>query len=227
MSESISPTPTATRSWSAVLLDLDGTVTDSAPGIIDSLKHTFTTLGLPVPNDDELTLFVGPPLTDTMRMHGGFNDDETMHAIDVYREHYANHALHAPVFPGMAGLIEALGMSDIPLSLATSKPELLATKILEHHGLAQHFDVIVGASEDETRSAKSDIVAEALRRLRERGVDVSNPVMVGDRGYDALGAAVNDVPTIMVEWGYGSPLEAGEAMAVVHSIDQLRARLLG
>ncbi|WP_281883467.1 HAD hydrolase-like protein [Agromyces rhizosphaerae] len=209
-----------------MLLDLDGTVTDSAPGIIASLKHTFTTLGLPVPNDDELTLFVGPPLADTMRMHGGFNDHETMHAVDVYRDHYAGHALHAPVFPGMAGLIETLGMSSVPLSLATSKPESLATKILEHHGLAQHFDVICGASEDESRAAKSDIVAEALRRLRQQGADVSSPVMVGDRGYDAIGAAVNDVPTIMVEWGYGSPLEAGEAMAVVHSIDQLRALLL-
>ncbi|WP_353808221.1 HAD hydrolase-like protein [Agromyces sp. SYSU T00194] len=227
MSDTVPPTPTVTRSWSAVLLDLDGTVTDSAPGIIDSLKHTFTTLGLPVPNDEELTLFVGPPLTDTMRMHGGFNEDETMHAIDVYREHYANHALHAPVFPGMAGLIAAIDAAGVPLSLATSKPESLAAKILEHHGLAQHFDVICGASEDETRSAKSDIVAEALRRLRERGVDLSRPVMVGDRGYDAIGAAVNDVPTIMVEWGYGSPLEAGEAMSVVHSIDQLRGLLLG
>ena len=87
--------------------------------------------------------------------------------------------------------------------------------------------VITGASDDETRSTKADVVAEALRRLQEQGVDTANAVMVGDRGYDILGAAAHGLPTILVEWGYGSPEEAGEAFAVVHSADQLRGLLLG
>ena len=99
--------------------------------------------------------------------------------------------------------------------------------MLEHAGLTQYFTVITGASDDEELSTKADVVREALRRLREGGVDVSNPVMVGDRGYDTLGAGANGVPTILVEWGYGSPAEAGDAMAVVHSTDQLRNLLLG
>ncbi|MGO7983551.1 HAD family hydrolase, partial [Rhizobium johnstonii] len=76
------------------------------------------------------------------------------------------------------------------------KTELLATRILEHLGLAQYFTVITGATEDESRSSKADIVAEALRRLNDLGVDTSRSVMVGDRGYDALGAAAHGVPTL-------------------------------
>jgi phosphoglycolate phosphatase len=71
------------------------------------------------------------------------------------------------------------------------------------------------------------VVAEALRRLQARGVDTTDAVMVGDRGYDILGASAHGVPTVLVEWGYGSPAEAGDALAVVHSADQLRGLLLG
>jgi phosphoglycolate phosphatase len=103
----------------------------------------------------------------------------------------------------------------------------MARRVLDHADLSQYFDVIAGATDDEERSTKADVVAEALRRLQEKGVDTGNAVMVGDRGYDTLGAAANGVPTILVEWGYGSPAEASDAMAVVHSADQLRNLLLG
>ncbi|BDZ54655.1 hypothetical protein GCM10025870_17280 [Agromyces marinus] len=130
------------------------------------------------------------------------------------------------MFPGVEGVIRSLHAAGMPIALATSKPESMARRVLEHVGLDGYFTVIAGASEDEERSTKADVVAEALRRLRAHGVDVSDPVMVGDRGYDTLGAAAHDVPTILVEWGYGSPAEAGDAFAVVHSADQLRSALL-
>jgi phosphoglycolate phosphatase len=99
--------------------------------------------------------------------------------------------------------------------------------VLHHAHLTQYCRVIRGARDDEELSTKADVVAEALRRLQAKGIDTTDAVMVGDRGYDTLGAAANGVPTIMVEWGYGSPAEAGDAMAVVHSADQLRSLLLG
>jgi phosphoglycolate phosphatase len=135
--------------------------------------------------------------------------------------------LRSPVFPGVAGVLQRLHAAGIPIALATSKPESMARAVLDHAGLSQYFSVITGASEDEELSTKADIVAEALRRLNEHGVDTTNTVMVGDRGYDTLGAGANGVPTILVEWGYGSPAEAADAMAVVHSTDQLRNLLLG
>ena len=215
------------RTWSAVLFDLDGTIVDSASDITASLAHMFTELGVDVPSDDILRSYVGPPLLDSLRLTAGFDDAEAWEALNVYRDHYADHVLRSPVFPGVAGVLERLHAAGVPVALATSKPESMAREVLDHAGLTQYFTVITGASDDEELSTKADVVREALRRLRESGVDVSNPVMVGDRGYDTLGAGANGVPTILVEWGYGSPAEASDAMAVVHSTDQLRNLLLG
>ncbi len=220
--------PTLTRTWSAILFDLDGTITDSAPAITSSLARTFALLGLPVPSYAELLAFVGPPLLDAFRDYAGMTPDEALEALAVYRADYQGAAsLDTAVYPGVAGLLQRIHEAGIPLALATSKPELNAITILTHFDLAKYFTVIVGASEDESRSAKADIVAEALHRLGVSGADLSAPVMVGDRGYDAEGAAANGVPTILVEWGYGSPAEATAATAVVHSADQLGKLLLG
>jgi len=215
------------RTWSAVLFDLDGTIVDSASDITASLAHMFTALGLDVPSDDVLRSYVGPPLLDSLRLTAGFDDAEAWEALNVYRDHYADHVLRSPVFPGIAGVLERLHAAGVPVALATSKPESMAREVLDHAGLTRYFTEITGASDDEELSTKADVVREALRRLREQGIDVSNPVMVGDRGYDTLGAGANGVPTILVEWGYGSPAEASDAMAVVHSTDQLRNLLLG
>lgn len=222
-----SPTLSPTRTWSAVLFDLDGTIIDSATDITGSLAHMFAEMGATVPSDEELRAYVGPPLLDSLRMTAGFSDAEAWEALHVYRDHYGEHVLRSPVFPGVAGVLERLHAAGVPVALATSKPETMARKVLDHAGLTEYFDVITGASDDEARSTKADVVAEALRRLQLQGVDTSNSVMVGDRGYDTLGALANGVPTILVEWGYGSPAEAGDAMAVVHSADQLRGLLLG
>ena len=220
--------PTLTRTWSAILFDLDGTITDSAPAITSSLAHTFELLGRPVPPVSELLAYVGPPLLAAFREYGGMTRDEADAALVVYRAHYSGEAsLDTAIYPGVAGLLERIHAAGIPLALATSKPEQNAIKILNHFDLAKYFTVIVGASEDEVRSAKADIVKEALVRLAAAGADLSAPVMVGDRSYDAEGAAANDVPAILVEWGYGSPAEAAAATAVVHSADQLGKLLLG
>jgi phosphoglycolate phosphatase len=209
-----------------VLFDLDGTIIDSASEIMDSLAHMFAQMGVPVPDRETLRSYVGPPLLDSLRMTAGFSDVDSWEALNVYRDHYDDHLLHSPVFPGVEGVLRSLQAAGLPIALATSKPESMARAVLAHTGLDHYFTVIAGASDDEERSTKADVVAEALRRLNELGVDTSASVMVGDRGYDTLGAAAHDVPTIMVEWGYGSPAEAGDALAVVHSADQLRGLLI-
>lgn len=221
-------TPIVTRTWTCVLFDLDGTLTDSAPGITGSLVRTFEELGLPVPTPAELVEYVGPPLLDSLEKFAGMTEAEARAALTVYRSHYAEHgAFDSAVFPGIRGLLQRLHAAGIPLALATSKPESQATRILEHFGLAEFFTVITGASEDESRSAKADVVEEALRRLTAAGVELDHTVMVGDRQYDVEGAGAHGLPTILVEWGYGSPAEAAGAIAVVHSADQLSTLLLG
>ncbi|KQQ06149.1 MULTISPECIES: HAD hydrolase-like protein [unclassified Rathayibacter] len=215
------------RTWSCILFDLDGTITDSAPGITGTLVDTFVELGRPVPLPVELLAYVGPPLLDAFRELGGMSVDEAQGALAVYRRRYnAGGLFDSSVYAGVPEILARIAEAGIPLSLATSKPESAATRVLEHYGLAQYFTVICGASEDEVRSAKADVVEEALRRLRALGVDLSSPVMVGDREHDVHGAAAHGIPTIMVEWGYGSPVEAVGTIALVSEPHELEALLL-
>ncbi|WP_344751900.1 HAD hydrolase-like protein [Gryllotalpicola koreensis] len=216
------------RSWSCVLFDLDGTLTDSAPGIMRSLERMFEAIGRPVHTEDELKAYVGPPLVTALRAREDFTEAEAAHALEVYRGFAEESDLvDNAVFPGILGLLQSLQADGVPVATATSKPTSRARRILDHFGLTEYFTFIGGASDDETRAEKADVIAYTLAELEKLGVDTSRPVMVGDRFYDVEGASANDVPTIMVEWGYGSPAEAKGALAVVHSIDQLRSLLLG
>ncbi|MFO7691335.1 MAG: HAD hydrolase-like protein [Cryobacterium sp.] len=220
--------PTLTRTWSAILFDLDGTITDSAPAITSALARTFALLGRPVPSISALHAYVGPPMIAAFQEYSGMTLDESVAATELFRSEYSGAAaLDTAVFPGMIGLLERIHAAGIPLALATSKPEATAREILHHFDLTRYFTAIVGASADETRSTKADIVGEALAQLTSSGANMSAPVLIGDRVYDALGAAAHDVPAILVEWGYGSPSEATDATAVVHSTDQLGKLLLG
>ena len=214
--------------FSCILFDLDGTIVDSAPGITATLAYTFEQLGLPIPSPAELVAYVGPPILDSFRDLAGFTPEQSQQALDIYRPKYLSTGVfNASVYPGVPEVLEAIRASGTPLSLATSKPETPATLILQHYDLLKYFDVITGASDDEKRSAKADVVEEALIRLRAFGADVSRPVMVGDRSHDVHGAAAHDVPTIFVRWGYGSPAEEVGTIAVADDAAELRRLLLG
>lgn len=214
--------------YSVILVDLDGTIVDSAPGILESLRFTYRELGLAVPSTEELMRWVGPPIMDSFRDLAHLDAEESARALAVYREHYiVNGAITSPVFRGVPEVLRAIHDAGIPTSLATSKPEAPATLILEKAGLADLFTIITGASADEVRSAKTDVVAEALARLDARGVDLSRPVMVGDRIHDVEGAAERGVPSIGVAWGYGTPDEFVDAIAIAQTPAELRDLLLG
>jgi phosphoglycolate phosphatase len=212
--------------YTAVLFDLDGTIVDSAPGITATLAHTLEAMGEPVPTPAELLAWVGPPIMDSFRDLGGFDLPEAQRALEIYRAKYITEGVFdATVYPGVEGVLRAISEARIPLSLATSKPETPATLVLEHYGLAHYFDELTGASDDEARSRKADVVAEALRRLAADGADLSRPVMIGDRIHDIHGAGEHQVPTIYVTWGYGSPGEAAGAVAITDTPEQLLALL--
>ncbi|RIJ49639.1 HAD family hydrolase [Clavibacter lycopersici] len=218
---------TGSAPWSCILFDLDGTITDSAPGITAQLAKTLVFMGLPVPSPAHLLEYVGPPILDSFRDLAGMDDDAQQRALAHYREGYAGGGVFdSSVYAGVPEVLRAIHAAGIPLSLATSKPESQARRVLDHYGLTDLFTEICGASEDEVRSAKADVIEEALRRLRAAGVDLGNVVMVGDREHDVLGAAAHGIPTVMVDWGYGGPAEAAGTIAVVETAAELEARLL-
>jgi phosphoglycolate phosphatase len=213
--------------FTAILFDLDGTIVDSAPGITATLAYTFEELGRPVPPPADLLAYVGPPILDSFRERAGMTLDEAAAALSIYRPQYLEvGALDSSVFPGVPEVLAAIHSAGVPLSLATSKPETPATFILANFGLLGYFDIITGASDDEVRSSKTDVVAEALARLAAFGADLSRTVLVGDRFHDVEGAAANGVPTIFADWGYGGAAEQAGAIAVAHTPAELQRLLL-
>ena len=212
--------------YTCVLFDLDGTIADSAPGITACLAQTFEHLGMPVPSPSKLLEYVGPPILESFEELAGMTPVEAKQALAIYRGFYLEHGVgNMSIYPGLADLLQRIHESPMALSLATSKPESLARIALTSLGVIQYLDVLTGASEDEVRSAKADVVEEALIRLRAFGADVSRPIMIGDRSYDVEGAAAHGVPTIFVEWGYGSPAERVGTVGVAKTADELAEQL--
>jgi len=182
-----------------VIFDLDGTLTDSAQGIVSSFRHALGEVGAVVPDGDLAGRIVGPPMHDTLREMGLGKDTDA--AIAAYRADYSTRgwAMNR-LFDGIAGLLADLQAAGVRLAVATSKAEPTARRILAHFGLDEHFEVIAGASVDGSRSTKSDVVAHALAQLRPLPDHV---LMVGDRAHDVEGAAEHGIDTVVVGWGYG------------------------
>ncbi len=182
-----------------VIFDLDGTLTDSAEGIVASFRHALEQVGAPVPDGDLVSRIVGPPMHHTLSGLG--LADKADAAIAAYRADYTTSGwlMNTP-FEGVTPLLADLRAAGVRLAVATSKAEPTAKKILQHFGLDQFFEVIAGASPDGTRAAKADVVAHALAQLRPLPERV---LMVGDRRHDVDGAAAHGIDTVVVGWGYG------------------------
>jgi phosphoglycolate phosphatase len=194
-----------------ILFDLDGTLTESGPGIISSVRYALARMGQPALDDDQLRRFIGPPLLDSFRDICGFDPAEVVVAIAAYREHYATDGQYEnAVYDGIPELLAALHEAGRTLAVATSKAEVFASSILDHFGLSGHFTSIVGSELDGRRTAKSEIITEALVRL---GRPTTGTVMIGDRSHDVRGAVAVGVGSIGVLWGYGDDAELTAAGA--------------
>jgi phosphoglycolate phosphatase len=207
-----------------VIFDLDGTLTDSAEGIVASFLHALAHIGAPVPDGDLAAQIVGPPMDDTFRSMVGEHAED---AITAFRAEYGARgwAMNA-LFDGIEPLLADLRAAGVRLAVATSKLEPTARRILAHFGLDQHFEVIAGASPDGSLKTKVEVLAHALEQLRPLPDRV---LMVGDRSHDVHGAAAHGIDTVVVGWGYGRADFADEfsLTGVTHAatIDELREAL--
>lgn len=206
-----------------IFFDLDGTLTDSGPGIMNCAAEALLHFGLSVPDRQALRSFVGPPLTESLPRFG-VQPHQIEEAVAVFRKRYSvlGKFENTP-YPGIASLLSQLTQLGYPLYVATSKPEPMALEIMAHFALAPYFEKICGAALDGSRITKEQVLSYLMEQIH---MDTP-PVMVGDTIYDVVGAAHHHIPTIGVDWGYGtreSMLEAG-AVCVVSTPEELLKKL--
>lgn len=209
------------------LFDLDGTLTDPAPGITASVAHALERFGIEVSDRAELNKFIGPPLVYSFKTFYGFSDDTAKQAVSYYRERFSAGGLYEnEIYPGIADLLRCIKAEGGRVILATSKPEEFASMILEHFGILEHFEFVAGNTLDETRPEKRQVIEHILANYPE--ISSENAVMVGDREYDVLAAKEFALPSIGVLFGYGTfeELTKAGADALASDTAELRALLI-
>ncbi len=197
--------------YNVILFDLDGTLTDPGLGITNSVAYALKYYAIEVEDRKSLYAFIGPPLNDSFMKYYGFSEEKAMEAIGVYREYFRDKGLYEnEVYEGIRELLEKIKASGRKIVLATSKPEEFSVRILEHFDLMKYFDVVAGASMDEKRNKKGDVIRYAMEK---GGFTSAGAIMIGDREHDIFGAKENNLPSIGVLYGYGSEEELRSAGA--------------
>ena len=210
-----------------LFFDLDGTLTDSAEGIINCVKYALHKQNHPCPSDDILRGFIGPPLMESFQGITGMTYEQAVQAVTDYRERYARIGLFENrAYDGIATLLDTVKRSGKRLFVVTSKPEVYSVQILERFGLSPYFEQICGATLDGRISSKDEVVNLALERAGHP--DPSDVEMIGDRLHDVEGARKYGISCTYVLYGFGSRPEAEKhhAAHIAATVDELQQYLL-
>lgn len=215
------------------LFDLDGTLTDPREGITKSVQYALKAYGIEETDLTKLEPFIGPPLVDSFMEFYGFTKEQATKAVEIYRERFAPiGVLENEIYPGISDMLDCLLKKGMKLAVASSKPECFVHQILEHFKIEKYFAVIVGSELDGRRTAKEEVVEEALRQLNMTDVSSEEKkrkcAMVGDRRFDMEGATAHGLTGIGVRFGFAGKGELEEAGAdfIVDMVEELKEILL-
>ena len=215
--------PEGENMYKAILFDLDGTLTESGEGICKSVRYALEKLGKPVPELDELKVFVGPPLLEQFMKFADLDEEQGRLAVKYYRERYSDVGIfeNRP-YPGVDNMLSELKRKGYRLAVASSKPEKYVLQILEYFQLKDYFEEIVGSEMSGARTGKAEVVKEALKRL---GLEqhTEQVLMVGDKEHDVFGARACWLECLAVSYGYGTveELTAAKPLKIVASADEV------
>ena len=198
--------------YNTILFDLDGTLTDSEPGIINSIEYALRKYNIEIENKADLRKFLGPPLVESFKQFCGFSGEKAEQAVEFYREYFREKGIFENnVYNGVVELLENLKAKNKKLIVAISKPEPFTYRILEHFDLLKYFDFVAGSNMDNTRCKKDEVISYALNSC---GItDLHSVVMIGDREHDIIGANKVGIASIGVLYGYGDLKELETAGA--------------
>ncbi len=212
------------RNLKAVFMDLDGTVTDPRVGITRCIQVALERMGFAVPPMESLIRYIGPPLRESLgELMGHPGEEKISMALDLYRQRFSEKGLYENrVYPGIEDFLNSAMIQDWPLYLVTAKPEVFASRILDHFSLSRYFRGIFGSRFDGSLTLKKDLIRHVLERLDINGTDA---VMIGDRRQDIEGAHENGLFAVGVTYGFGSSEELKEAERICDTPEQLTAIL--
>ena len=192
-----------------VFFDLDGTLTDSCPGIFTGVSIALSSFGITVAPENVTREVIGPPLFDCFHRIYGLGEEDARRAVALYREYYGREGLFVnDVYEGIYPMLAALREAGYTLMMATGKPHEYARRISAHFGFDGALSAVYGAEFDGTRGDKADLLRYAMER---EGLKPDECVMIGDRRYDIKGALEVGATPIGVLWGYGDREELTEA----------------
>lgn len=211
----------------SVLLDLDGTLIDSYPGILASCLAALRALGHQPDETLDIRRIIGPPLEDIMQvLLRSYGDDRVSEAVAAYRQHYGESGFLGSVpYPGIGKSLEEMKRTGLRIYLATSKRAIFASRILDHLKFAKYFDGIHGSVPGGELDHKPELLAHILSK---HGLSPSRSLMVGDRRHDISGAHAVGMRGLGVLWGYGTrdELETAGADQLVDSPADLAGAVL-
>lgn len=192
-----------------IIFDLDGTISKSAPGILNAFEYALEKMGKTYSRDD-LYKYIGPPLRDSFVKELG--EESADKGVDFYREYYFKKGIfETEIYDGIKELIEELYDFGFDIYLATSKGEESSKKILEYFEILKFFSYISGSSDDKNTKKK---VIDHL--LKENNLKSSESIMIGDRSYDIEAANNLEIKTIAVAYGYGNNEEFEKASFIAN-----------
>lgn len=210
-----------------IFFDLDGTLTDSMPGITRAVQYALKHYGIVEENLEVLRPFVGPPLPDSFKEYYHFSQKDADEAVYVFREYYnVKGWMENAVYDGIGEALKSLKENGKRLYVATSKPDEMAKRVLDYFHLTDYFEFIGGANEDSTRVNKDDVIRYVMDSCGLK--ETEKIVMVGDRRHDIAGAHKAGMEAVGVLYGYGNneELDCAGADWIVPTVREMKELLL-
>ena len=211
--------------YTHLFFDLDGTLTESGPGIMNCVKYALEKFGINESDTEKLKRFIGPPLVNSFMDFYNFSESDAREAMRIYRERFGTIGIFEnAVYSGIPETLQKLKDSGKKLYVATSKPEIYVPRILDHFDLSKYFENAEGSDIEETRSNKALVIKYVIEKNGlEEEAKTNKIVMIGDRKHDIIGAKKNSLESIGCLWGYGSRKELSEhgATRIIERVEDL------
>lgn len=209
--------------YTIALFDLDGTITDSGPGIINSIRYALEKYRLPVPEEKVLRTFIGPPLKEQFQAVCGLSEEESARMVETYHEYFTEKGIFEnSVYRGVPEMLERLKEAGVRILMATAKPEKFARRIAEHFDFAKYFEFIGGACMDGRRTDKYEVIEYVIDQCGISEEERKRAVMIGDRSHDMIGAGKAGIHSLGILYGYGDreELEAAGAELIADTPEE-------